>query len=162
MPFVTHLAFKRKPTSVKNLQSECYTGAYSWLLHVMHIWYQWLESVKTNDIIVYPKQTIVWAICSIYQTVCNALLVTVTKWDKNLSYSWLNYNWWTKSTTDDLHHHRSMQVKKDDHTFSSNNCMDTKVHSTKTKIWASFHIPRQLQHSKTNEQTIRVQCETNW
>ncbi len=28
----------------------------------------------------------------------------------------------------------------------------------KSKIWASFHIPRRLQHSKTNEQTIRVQC----
>jgi hypothetical protein len=32
MPFVTHLAFKRKLTSVKNPQSECYTGAYSWSL----------------------------------------------------------------------------------------------------------------------------------
>ncbi len=31
----------------------------------------------------------------------------------------------------------------------------------KSKIWASFHIPRGLQHSKTNEQTIRVQCGTN-
>ena len=31
--------------------------------------------------------------------------------------------------------------------------MDTKVHSVKTKIWASFHIPRRLRHSKTNEQT---------
>jgi hypothetical protein len=31
----------------------------------------------------------------------------------------LNYNWRTKATTDDLHHHRSMQVKRDDHTFSS-------------------------------------------
>jgi hypothetical protein len=52
----------------------------------------------------------------------------------------LNYNWRTKATTDDIHHHRSMQVKRDDHTFSSKNCMDTKVHSAKTKIWASFHI----------------------
>jgi hypothetical protein len=26
----------------------------------------------------------------------------------------------------------------------------------KQKIWASFHIPRRLRHSKTNEQTIRV------
>ncbi len=52
---------------------------------------------------------------------------------QNLSYNWLNYNWRTKATTDDLHHHRSMQVKRDDHTFSSNNCMETKVHSAKTK-----------------------------
>jgi hypothetical protein len=45
----------------------------------------------------------------------------------------LNYNWRTKATTDDLHHHRSMQVKRDDHTFSSENCMETKVHSARTK-----------------------------
>jgi hypothetical protein len=32
---------------------------------------------------------------------------------------------------DDLHHHCSMQVKRDDHTFSSINCMDTEVHSEK-------------------------------
>ncbi len=32
----------------------------------------------------------------------------------------------------------------------------------KSKVWASFHIPRQLQQSKTNEQTIRVQCGTNY
>ena len=38
----------------------------------------------------------------------------------------MNYNWKTKATTDDLHHHRSMQVKRDDHTFSSKNCMETK------------------------------------
>jgi hypothetical protein len=31
--------------------------------------------------------------------------------------------------------------------------METKVHSTKTEIWASFHIPRKLRHSKTNEQS---------
>ncbi len=29
----------------------------------------------------------------------------------------------------------------------------------KSKFWASFHTPRQLQHSTTNE-TIRVQCGT--
>jgi hypothetical protein len=74
----------------------------------------------------------------------------------------LNYNWRTKATTDDFHHHHSMQVKRDDHTFSGKNCMETKVQSTKTKIWASFHIPRRLCHSKTNEQTIRVQCGTNY
>jgi hypothetical protein len=43
----------------------------------------------------------------------------------------LNYNWKTKATTDDLHHHRSMQVNRVDHTFSSKNCMETKVHTTK-------------------------------
>jgi hypothetical protein len=31
----------------------------------------------------------------------------------------LNYNWTTKAATDDLHHHCSMQVKRDDHTFSN-------------------------------------------
>jgi hypothetical protein len=46
-----------------------------------------------------------------------------------------------------------MQVKRDDHTFSSKNCMDTKVHSAKTKIWASFHIPRRLHHANINEQS---------
>jgi hypothetical protein len=54
----------------------------------------------------------------------------------------LNYNWRTKAATDDLHYHCSMQVKRDDHTFSGKNCMETKVHSAKTKIWAYFHIPR--------------------
>jgi hypothetical protein len=73
----------------------------------------------------------------------------------------LNYNWRTKAATDDLHHHRSMQFKMDDHKFSSKNCMETKVHSAKTTLWASFNIPRGLHHSKTNEQTIRVQCGTN-
>jgi hypothetical protein len=43
----------------------------------------------------------------------------------------LNYNWRTKAATDDLHHHRKMQVKKDDHTFGSKNCMETKVHFAK-------------------------------
>ncbi len=47
---------KRKQTSVKNPYSDFYTGAYSWSLHVMHIWYQWLESVKTSDINVYPNR----------------------------------------------------------------------------------------------------------
>ncbi len=37
----------------------------------------------------------------------------------------------TAAPTDDLHHHHSMQVNRDDHTFSSNNCMETKVHSAK-------------------------------
>jgi hypothetical protein len=31
--------------------------------------------------------------------------------------------------------------------------METKVHSTKAQIWASFHTPRKLGHSKTNEQS---------
>jgi hypothetical protein len=31
--------------------------------------------------------------------------------------------------------------------------METKVHFTKTKNWASFHIPRKLRHPKTNEQS---------
>ncbi len=57
------------------------------------------------------------------------------------------------AATEDLHHHPKMQVTRDDHTFSSKNCMETKVHSTKTKIRASFHIPRRLRHSKTDEQS---------
>jgi hypothetical protein len=54
-----------------------------------------------------------------------------------------------------------MQVKRDDHTFSGKNCMETKVNSAKTKLWASFYIPRRLGDSKTNEQTIKVECKTN-
>jgi hypothetical protein len=46
-----------------------------------------------------------------------------------------------------------MQVDRDDHTFSSKNCMETKVHSANTKIWASYDRPRKLRHSKTNEQS---------
>jgi hypothetical protein len=46
-----------------------------------------------------------------------------------------------------------MQVKRDDHTFSSKNCMETKVHSAKTKLWASFHTSRKLRHSKMNKQS---------
>jgi hypothetical protein len=34
-----------------------------------------------------------------------------------LSHGCLNYNWRTKEATDGLHHHCSMQVKRDDHTF---------------------------------------------
>jgi hypothetical protein len=70
----------------------------------------------------------------------------------------LNYNWRTKAATGDIHHHCKMQFKRDDHTFSNKNCMGKKVHFTKTKLWASFYIPRRLQHPKTNEQTIRVHC----
>jgi hypothetical protein len=43
-----------------------------------------------------------------------------------------------KEATEDLHHHHKTQVKRGDHTFSSKNCMETKVHSAKTKLWASF------------------------
>ncbi len=52
-----------------------------------------------------------------------------------------------------------MQVKWDDHTFSSRTARSQGT-PRKLKFWASFHIPRQLQHSMTNE-TIRVQCGTN-
>jgi hypothetical protein len=54
-----------------------------------------------------------------------------------------------------------MQVKRNDYAFNSKNCMEIKVNSAKTKLWASFYIPRRLHHSKTNEQTIRVQCGIN-
>jgi hypothetical protein len=56
----------------------------------------------------------------------------------------LNYNWRTKATTDDLHHHCSMQVKRDDHAFSSKNCMETKVHSAKTKKSGHHFIYREV------------------
>ncbi len=65
------------------------------------------------------------------------------------------------AATEDLHHNHKMQVKRDDHTFISKNCMETKVHYAKTKLWASFYVPKRLRHSKTNEQTIGVQCGTN-
>ncbi len=55
-----------------------------------------------------------------------------------LSHSWLNYNCRTKAATDDLHHHCSMQVNRDDHILSSKNSMDTKLHSTKTN--SDHHI----------------------
>ncbi len=51
-----------------------------------------------------------------------------------LSHSLLNDNWRTKAATEDLHHHRKMQVKRDVHTFGSKNCMETKVHYAKTKL----------------------------
>ncbi len=35
--------------------------------------------------------------------------------------------------TDDLLHHRSIQVKRDNHTFSSKNCMDIKGTLRKNK-----------------------------
>ncbi len=31
--------------------------------------------------------------------------------------------------------------------------METKVHSIKTKIWASFHTPGKLRHSNTNDKS---------
>jgi hypothetical protein len=71
----------------------------------------------------------------------------------------LNYNWRTKAATEDLPHHRLMQVKRDDPKFSSKNCMETKEHFAITKHWVSFYIPRRLQHSMTNEQTIRFNAE---
>ncbi len=119
VPFVIHLALSiSKPASRTHIVNAI-TGAYSWLLHVMHIWYQWLESVKTSDINVYPNRQKYGPFTLPTKTVLNALLVAATKWDINLSHSWWNYNWKTMATTDNLHHHRSMQVKRDDHTFSS-------------------------------------------
>jgi hypothetical protein len=43
-----------------------------------------------------------------------------------------------KANTEDLHHHRSMQVERDDHTFSIKNCMETKVHPAKQKSGHHF------------------------
>ncbi len=93
---------------------------------------------KSMDHLLYlPKQ---------YLTPCQSQ--QLIKMRHILSHSWLNYNWKTKAAADDLHHHRSWQVERDDHTFISKNCMETKVHSTKTKLWASFYIPKRLRHSR--------------
>ncbi len=78
-----------------------------------------LTDNSTYHLLYLPKQY--WMPCQSQQ---------LSKMRHILSHSWLNYNWRTKAATDDLHHHRSMQVKRDDHTFSSKNCMETKVHST--------------------------------
>jgi hypothetical protein len=153
MPLVIHLALSVSWPASRTYISECYTGAYSWLLHVMHIWYQWLESEKpvtsTSNLtdnsmghsLYLPKQ---------YLMPCQSHQQSKMR-HSILSHSWLGYNWRMKAATDDFHHHCAMQVKRDDHTFSSKNCVETKVHSAKTKTWASFHIPRKLHHSKTNE-----------
>jgi hypothetical protein len=45
-----------------------------------------------------------------------------------------------------------MQVNRDAHTFSSKNCMETKVHYAKTKM-GIIHIPKKLRHSEMNEQS---------
>ncbi len=50
MPLIIHLALSVSQPASRTHKSECYTGACSWLLHVMHIWYQWLESVKTSPL----------------------------------------------------------------------------------------------------------------
>ncbi len=117
MPIVVHLALRVSRPASRTHKSECYAGAYSWSLHVMHIWYQWLKSVKTSAINVksnrqymdhslyLPKQ---------YLTPCQSQQL---KMRHILSHSWLNYNWRIKAATNDLHHHRSMQVKRDDHKF---------------------------------------------
>ena len=96
----------------------------------MHIWYQWLESVKTSDINVYTNRQWHGPFALPTKTVLNVLLVAATKLDINLSHSWWSYNWKTKATTDDLHHHRSMQVKRDDHTLSS------------TTLWNQRYTPQ--------------------
>jgi hypothetical protein len=76
----------------------------------------------------------------------------------------LNYNWRTAATTDDLHHHNLMQVKRDDHTFSGKSCMETKLHSAKQKSGHHFIyledyiIQRQMnkQSGFNAEQIIRI------
>ncbi len=97
----------------------------------MHIWYQWLESVKTSAINVLPNRQYMDHSLYLPKQFLTPCQSQQQKMRHILSHSWWNYNWRTKSATDDLHHHRSIQVKKDDHTFSSKNCMETKVHSAK-------------------------------
>ncbi len=79
---------------------------------------------KSMDHLLYlPKQ---------YLTHCQSQ--QLSKMRHILSHSWFIYNWKTKAATGDLHHHRSRQVKRDDHTFSSKNCMETQVHFAKNKM----------------------------
>jgi hypothetical protein len=46
-----------------------------------------------------------------------------------------------------------MQIKRDDHTSVVKTVWKQRYTPQKTKIWTSFHIPRKLRHSKTNEQS---------
>ena len=94
------------------------------------------------------------------KTVLNALLVAATKWDMNLPHSCWNYNWRTKATTDDLHHHRSMQVKRDDHTFSSRTVQSQKYTPQNQNSGHHFiylddyNIQRQMKQSGFNAEQI--------
>jgi hypothetical protein len=67
---------------------------------------------------------------SLYLPKLNALSVTATKMKHILSHSWLNYNWRTKAATDDLHHHRLMQVK----TMITNSVVRT--------VWKQRYTPK--------------------
>jgi hypothetical protein len=47
-----------------------------------------------------------------------------------------------------------MQVKRDDHTFSSNNCMETKVHSQKQKSGHHFtYLDNYIIQRRMNKQS---------
>ena len=47
-----------------------------------------------------------------------------------------------------------MQVKRDDHTFSSKNCMETKVHSAKQKSGYHFtYLDNYINQRRTNKQS---------
>jgi hypothetical protein len=71
----------------------------------------------------------------------------------------LNYNWRTKAATDDLHHHCSIQVKRDDHKFSSKNCMETKVHSAKTKSGYHFIYLEEYDIQRQMNKQSRINAE---
>ena len=95
------------------------------------------------------------------KTVLNALLVAATKWDINLPHSCWNYNWRTKATTDDLHHHRSMQVKRDDHIFSSRTVRSQRYTPQIKNSWHHFiyiddyNIQQRMKQSGFNAEQIK-------
>jgi hypothetical protein len=65
----------------------------------------------------------------------------------------MDNNWRTEAANDDCNHHHTMQVKRYDHTFSKQELYENTGTLRKTKIWVSFQTPRELSHSKTNEQS---------
>jgi hypothetical protein len=81
MLFVIHLALSVSRPASRTHKSECYIGAYSWSLHVMHIWYQWQESVKPVPSMSNLTDNSMDHSLYLPKTVLNALLVTATKWD---------------------------------------------------------------------------------
>ena len=67
----------------------------------------------------------------------------------------------TKATTDDLHHHHSMQVKRDDHTFSSKTVWNQRYTPQNTKSGHHFiylddyNIQKQMKQSGFNAEQIK-------
>ncbi len=83
------------------------------------------------------------------------MLVTVTSKMRQTPclISCLDCNWRTEAAADDPNHHRTMQVKRYECTFSEQELYGNTGALRKTKIWVSFPTPRELRHSKMNEQS---------